>query len=232
MAFGFRWLIHGEAVPSRPEERRVPMATEDGWEIEDYTRIPYPEAWNNDPADAESVGGDADDDEFGAELLNAANAWFRAVELLVNQGFDPDACEAEIMRRCAKVSRHHRATMREIDRKETAYGRLAADESVCSFPWGKLCPEHGNTLREGRRGTYCAYEGCELRWPVGHSFGHCDLPAVVVIPSRFKIGEWRLRAGHRRMFPAGPVLRTLPPTPPVPGQPDGSTVVELRRTDT
>lgn len=205
---------------------------DDGGEIEDYTRIPYPDAWNEDPQDPADAGSadDAGDDGFGRELLDAANAWYRAVELLVNQGFAPQDCEAEVMRRCAKESRRHRAMMRQIDQDETAYGTLAADESVCSFPWGRLCPEHGNTLREGRRGTYCAQEGCESRWPVGHRSGHCDLPAVVVIPSSFTMGEWRLCAGHRRMFPAGPVLRTLTPAPvPVSDQAGRSTVVELRR---
>ncbi|MGH3866195.1 MAG: hypothetical protein ACRDQ4_08695 [Pseudonocardiaceae bacterium] len=50
----------------------------DGGEIEDYTRIPYPDAWNEDPedsADARSAAGSADDagdDGFGRELLDAA----------------------------------------------------------------------------------------------------------------------------------------------------------------
>lgn len=244
MAFGIRWRVHGEAVPSRHDGRCLPMTDEwedgidnDGGEIEDYTRIPYPEAWNHDPDDsgtATGTAGPADDDdgEFGRELTHAANAWFRAVELLVNQGFPPDECEAEVMRRCAQVSRKNRALMRQIDQEETVYEKLDADESLCNFPWGRLCPEHGNTLREGRRGTYCTHEGCERRWPIGHTHGHCDLPAVVVTPSMFaKRRDWRLCAGHRRIYHPGPVLRTLTPTP-APDQPNGSTVTELPHDNT
>lgn len=139
MAFGFRWLIHGEAVLSRHDERCLPMAT-DEWEIEDYTRIPYPEAWDRDPGDSDTAADaagpadddGADDDGFGREVTHAANAWFRAVELLVNQGFDPEDCEAEVMRRCVKVSRRQRM-IRRIQQEEAVYGRLTADESVCSL---------------------------------------------------------------------------------------------------
>jgi hypothetical protein len=215
---------------------------DDGGEIQYYARLPYPAgAWNRDPGDdsedrdgrgrADRAGLSDDDDEFAAEILHAANAWFQAVELLVHQGFAPDDCEAEIMKRCSRQSRHHRALIRQIEQEELVYGKLAADESLCSFPWGRLCPDHGNTLREGRRGTYCTHEGCELRWPVGHKRGHCDLPAVVVIPSAVKkSGEWRLCAGHRRLYPAGPVLRTLPtPRGDVRhGEADRSPVTELR----
>ncbi|SDC20511.1 hypothetical protein [Actinokineospora iranica] len=184
---------------------------DDGGEIEDFTRIPYPDAWNRDPEDGTdgTSGLEVDGDGFARELLDAANAWYRVVELLIDQGFAPEDCEAEVVRRCAKVSRGQRALMRGIAQEEAEYGQLAADESACDFPWGRLCPEHGKTLREGRRGCYCAYEGCERRWPVGYSRGHCDQPAAVLVVSAFKNGEWRLCAEHRRLHPAGRTPRTF-----------------------
>lgn len=170
-------------------------------EVEDFKHMPYPAAWDHDPAG----------ERFEDELFDAAQAWFKAVELLLEQGFAPEDCEAEVMRRCARVSRGQRALVRRIDQEEAEYAALAADESLCEFPWGRLCPEHGRTLEETRRGVRCGHEGCERRWPTGHKRGHCDLPAAVVTDSRIKpSGEWRLCAGHRRMFPDGPVLRTLP----------------------
>lgn len=186
------------------------MTTADeGWEIpemdeiEDFNHVPYPAAWDRDP-----------DDDFTDELMYASQAWYRAVELLLDQGFAPEDCEKEVMRRCAKVSRGQRALERQIAKEEAEYGRLAADESLCEFPWGRLCPEHGNTLKPTRRGVRCGRDGCERRWPADHWRGHCDLPATVVTNSTVKpSGEWRLCAGHRRMFPGGPALRFLPAAP-------------------
>ncbi|MFD2415725.1 hypothetical protein [Amycolatopsis pigmentata] len=120
--------------------------------------------------------------------------------------------------------------MDRIEREEAAYAELANDESLCEWPWGRLCPEHGNTLSHTRRGTTCRHEGCERRWPGSHWKGHCDLPAAVITHSTVKkSGQWRLCAGHRRMFPAGTLARILPTATGEPGTdpagiglPDGS----------
>lgn len=204
------WLSNDGTIPARSGgDRDFPLVgnSDDGWEVdemdgemEDFTHMPYPAAWDRDP-----------DDDYEAAMVHAAQAWYRAMALVAEQGFAPEDCEAEIMRRCARVSRGQRALERRIANEEAEYGALASDESLCEFPWGRLCPEHGHTLTDTRRGVRCGHEGCERRWPSGHRIGHCDLPAAVVTNSIMKpSGEWRLCAGHREMFPDGPVLLTLP----------------------
>jgi hypothetical protein len=164
---------------------KVPEEGE-GIEIADFTHIPYPAAWDRDP----------EENEFADEVLHAANAWYRAAHLWVEQGFAPEDCEAEIVRSCAQVTRGQRNMWRQLEKEEAEYAALAADESLCEFPWGRLCPEHGNTLTETRRGVRCRRKGCERRWPGGHLRGHCDQPAVVVTNSTVKSSEeWRLCAG-------------------------------------
>jgi hypothetical protein len=212
----------GEAVVSRQDNDKdflMPATTGDnnydeggnldgeGWadseEMEDFTHMPYPAVWNYDPDD---------------QVVHAAMMWQRAVELLAEQGYAPDECEAEILRRCAKVPRRVRAIMERIERDEAEYAELAADETLCEWPWGRLCPEHGNMLVDTRRGTTCPHEGCTRRWPRGDWKKHCDLPAAVITKSTMKkSGEWRLCAGHRRMFPKGELLRILPTATGEPG---------------
>ncbi|MGH3517328.1 MAG: hypothetical protein ACRDQ7_07910 [Haloechinothrix sp.] len=114
----------------------------DGGESEDYIRIPYPQAWDRDPDDGTDppatggagpdTAGDEDSEGFGREL-DAAYAWYRAVELLINQGFPAEACEAEVMRRCGKVSRRQRTMMRDVEQEERSTGSWLPTNWCVSF---------------------------------------------------------------------------------------------------
>ncbi|MFD2415724.1 hypothetical protein [Amycolatopsis pigmentata] len=93
--------IHGEAVVPCPDNEKDLLMPEttgedydnqdgDGWaeggEMEDFEHLPYPAVWNDDTDD---------------EVIHAALAWQRAVELLTEQGYAPQECEADaVVRRC------------------------------------------------------------------------------------------------------------------------------------
>jgi hypothetical protein len=188
------------------------LPAEDGWEddeeMEDFTRLPYPPEWDEDDPDSRKAYHRKVLADFQTTM--AAALWNRAVELVEMQGYMPDEATAEIMRRCTKVSRRTRQAQERFEQEEAEYAVLAADPSLCEWPWGRLCPEHGIPLVATRSGTRCRVEGCERRWSRGFHSGHCDLPAAVIIHTEMKSsGQWRLCAGHRRMFPKTELIRVL-----------------------
>ena len=224
--FSWREGINGGAIWPRPDnETELLMATinedhdevpaEDGWgdddEIEDYTRLPYPAEWNDDDDDDTDTLKQRQRKMLADfQTSMAAGLWRRAVKLVEEQGFMPDEAIGEVMRRCAKVSRRTRQAQERFEQDEAEYAALAADPTLCEWPWGRLCPEHWTPLVATRSGTRCRVEGCERRWPRGFHSGHCDLPAAAIIRTPMKsTGQWRLCAGHRRMYPKTELIRVL-----------------------